>query len=206
MPGRFEGHWERLYQVKDAAELSWYESHSQRSLQAIQETGISSDAPILDVGGGASVLVDDLLELGYSDITVLDVAPAALAQSRERLGAATETVTWIEADVTTFRPTRRYALWHDRAVLHFLLTRQEQEQYVAVLRSTLASRGHVILATFGPDGPTRCSGLPVQRYSVEMISSLLGRGFELRNSVLVDHHTPAGVAQQFLHTRWQAVA
>ncbi|MEZ0332958.1 MAG: trans-aconitate 2-methyltransferase [Gemmatimonadales bacterium] len=142
-----------MYRIKEAAELSWYESHSRRSLQAIQETGISSDAPILDVGGGASVLVDDLLELGYSDITVLDVAPAALAQSRERLGAAAERVTWIEADVTTFRPTRRYALWHDRAVLHFLLTRQEQEQYVAVLRSTLASRGHVILATFGPAVP-----------------------------------------------------
>ena len=153
MPGGLERHWERLYRIKEAAELSWYESHSRRSLQAIQETGISSDAPILDVGGGASVLVDDLLELGYSDITVLDVAPAALAQSRERLGAAAERVTWIEADVTTFRPTRRYALWHDRAVLHFLLTRQEQEQYVAVLRSTLASRGHVILATFGPAVP-----------------------------------------------------
>ena len=102
MPGGLERHWERLYRIKEAAELSWYESHSRRSLQAIQETGISSDAPILDVGGGASVLVDDLLELGYTDVTVLDLAPAALAQSRERLGAAAEKVTWIEADVTTF--------------------------------------------------------------------------------------------------------
>jgi trans-aconitate methyltransferase len=205
MPGGSEKHWERLYRTKVAAERSWYESHSRRSLQAIQETGIASDASLLDVGGGASVLVDDLLKVGYSDITVLDIAPSALAQSRERLGAAAERVTWVEADVTTFRPTRRYALWHDRAVLHFLLAREEQEQYVAVLRSALARSGHVILATFGPDGPTRCSGLPVQRYSVEMISSLLGRGFELRNSVLADHRTPAGVAQQFQHTRWQAV-
>lgn len=205
MPTRAEGHWERLYRTKDAAELSWYESHSRRSLQAIQESDISFDAPILDVGGGASVLVDDLLRLGYTDVTVLDLAPAALAQSRERLGTAAERVTWITSDVTTFRPTRRYAVWHDRAVLHFLLSRQEQEQYAAVLRSALAPRAHVILATFGPDGPTRCSGLPVQRYSVETISTLLGPGFELRNSALVDHHTPAGLAQQFLHTRWQTV-
>lgn len=206
MPTRFEEHWNQLYRVKSAAELSWYESHSRRSLQSIQEIGVSSDAPILDVGGGASVLVDDLLSLGYADVTVLDLAPAALAQSRERLGAAAQRVTWIATDVTTFRPTRRYAVWHDRGVLHFLLSSSEQEQYVAVLRSALASGGHVIVATFGPDGPIRCSGLPVQCYSAEMISSLLGEGFELRGSVLEDHHTPAGVAQQFLYTRWQAVA
>ena len=201
-----EDHWDRLYRVKSAAELSWYESHPLRSLQSIQETGVPADAPILDVGGGASVLVDDLLVLGYMDVTVLDLAPAALAQSRDRLGAAAENVTWIAGDVTTFRPPRRYAVWHDRAVLHFLLDVRQQEQYVAVLRSALASRGHVILATFGPAGPTRCSGLPVQRYSVEMLSTLLGPGFELRGSMLEDHHTPSGVSQQFLHTRWQAAA
>jgi SAM-dependent methyltransferase len=201
-----EQHWDRLYRVKSAAELSWYESHPLRSLQSIQETGVPADAPILDVGGGASVLVDDLLELGYTDLTVLDLAPAALAQSRERVGPAAERVTWIAADVTTFHPPRRYAIWHDRAVLHFLLNPDEQGQYVAVLRSALASRGHVILATFGPAGPTRCSGLPVQRYSVEMLSALLGPVFELRGSVLEDHHTPSGATQQFLHTRWQALA
>ena len=119
----------------------------------------------------------------YTDLTVLDLAPAALAQSRERLGPAAERVRWIAADVTTFRAPRRYAVWHDRAVLHFLLGNREREQDVAVLRSALASRGHVILATFGPAGPTRCSGLPVQRYSTETLSAL-----------------------QFLHTRWQAVA
>ena len=194
-----------MYRIKDATELSWYESQSRHSLESIKDTGVSLDAPILDVGGGASVLVDDLQRLDYTDLTILDLAPAGLAQARERLGATAERVTWVATDVTTFRPTRRYDVWHDRAVLHFLLSRHEQEQYVAVLRSALAPRGHVILATFGPDGPTRCSGLPVQRYSVEMISTLLGQGFELRNSALVDHHTPGGVAQQFLHTRWHAV-
>jgi trans-aconitate methyltransferase len=201
-----EERWNELYRVKGAAELSWYETHARRSLRAIQETGVPTDAPILDVGGGASVLVDDLLTQGYTDVTVLDLAPSALDQSRRRLGSAADRVTWIAADVTAFRPTRRYAVWHDRAALHFLVRPREQKQYVSVLRSALASRGHVILATFGPDGPTRCSGLPVQRYSAEMLSELLGPGFDLRGSVLEDHHTPAGVAQRFLHTRWQAVA
>jgi trans-aconitate methyltransferase len=206
MAGGGEGHWNRLYGIKSAAELSWYESHSRRSLQSIQETGVPAHAPILDVGGGASVLVDDLLRMGHTDVTVLDLAPAALAQSRERLGAAAERVTWIAADVTSFRPSRRYAVWHDRAVLHFLLSAHERERYVAVLRSALASRGQVILAAFGPEGPTRCSGLPVRRYSAEMLSALLGPGFLLRDSVFEDHRTPAGVTQQFLHTRWQAIA
>lgn len=200
-----EGHWDRLYRVQDAATLSWYESQPWQSLQSIQQTGVPSDAPILDVGGGASVLVDALLRGGYTDVTVLDVAPTALARARERLGAAAERASWIAKDVTTFRPTRRYAVWHDRAVLHFLLGREEQDRYVAALRSALASEGHVILATFGPDGPTRCSGLPVRRYSAEMVSTLLGPGFELRDRVLADHRTPAGKVQQFLHTRWQAV-
>lgn len=199
-------HWNRLYRVKSADELSWYESHPLRSLQSIQETGAASNAPILDVGGGASVLVDYLLVLGYTDLTVLDLAPEALSQSGERLGAAAERVAWIAEDVTTFRPPRRYAIWHDRAVLHFLLDLEEQQQYLEALRHSLAPGGHVILATFGPDGPTRCSGLTVQRYSVEMLSALLGPGFELRGSVIEDHRTPSGATQQFLHTRWQAVA
>jgi SAM-dependent methyltransferase len=198
-------HWNRLYRVKSAAELSWYEAHPLRSLQSIRETGVPLDAPIPDVGGGASVLVDDLLGLGYTDLTILDLAPAALAQSRQRVGPAAERVTLVAADVTTFHPSRRYAIWHDRAVLHFLLDFHEQERYVAVLRQALAPRGHVILATFGPAGPSRCSGLPVQRYSVEMRSALLGPGFEQRGSILEDHHTPSGATQQFLHTRWQAV-
>ena len=201
-----EKHWDRLYRVKRAADLSWYESDPQRSVQSVRETGVPADAPILDVGGGASLLVDDLLVLGYTDVTVLDLAPAALAQSRDRLGPAAESVTWIAGDVTAFRPTRRYAVWHDRALLHFLLDVPQREQYVAVLRSALAPRGHVILAAFGPGGPTRCSGLLVQRYSVELLSALFGPGFELRGDALEDHHTPSGATQQFLHTRWQAVA
>jgi SAM-dependent methyltransferase len=199
-------HWERLYQGKNAAELSWFESTPRRSLQSIRDTGVSLNAPILDVGGGASLLVDELLQLGYTNVTVLDLAPAALAQSKDRLGPAAERVTWIATDVTTFRPLRRYAVWHDRAVLHFLAGKLEQESYVEALRNALAPGGHVILATFGPGGPTRCSGLPVQRHSVETLSALLGPEFELRSSTFEDHLTPTRVAQRFLHTRWQARA
>ena len=199
-------HWERLYQGKNAAELSWFESTPRRSLQSIRDTGVSLNAPILDVGGGASLLVDELLQLGYTNVTVLDLAPAALAQSKDRLGPAAERVTWIATDVTTFRPLRRYAVWHDRAVLHFLASKLEQESYVEALRNALAPGGHVILATFGPGGPTRCSGLPVQRHSVETLSALLGPEFELRSSTFEDHLTPTRVAQRFLHTRWQARA
>jgi SAM-dependent methyltransferase len=199
-------HWERLYRIKPACELSWFESLPQRSLQSIRATEVSLDAPILDVGGGASSLVDELLSLGYTDLTVLDLSPAALAQSRDRLGAAAKRATWVAGDVTTFRPSRRYAVWHDRAALHFLLGKEEQRRYVEVLRNALTPGGHVILATFGPGGPTRCSGLPVQRHSADTLSTLLGPEFELRTSTIEDHRTPAGVTQQFLHSRWQAVA
>jgi SAM-dependent methyltransferase len=197
-------HWRRIYGSKGAAELSWYQREPRRSLQWIRSTGAPSDAPILDVGGGASSLADELLTLGYSDLTVMDLAPEALDQSRARLGPAANRVTWIAGDVTSFQPARRYAVWHDRAVLHFLRKHREQQRYAEVLRCALMPQGHVILAVFGPAGPTRCSGLPVERYTVERVSAMLGPGFALRDSLIEDHYTPAGVPQQFLYTRWQA--
>jgi SAM-dependent methyltransferase len=197
-------HWEGLYRAKTAAELSWFEPLPRRSLHAIQETGVPLDAPILDVGGGASLLVDNLLLVGYTDLTVLDLAPAALALAKNRLGSAAEGVSWIAGDVTAFRPRRRYAVWHDRAVLHFLLEKSDQERYLEALGAALAPGGHLVLATFGPAGPERCSGLPVQRHSVESLSALLGREFRLQSSTIEDHRTPGGLVQQFLHTRWRA--
>jgi SAM-dependent methyltransferase len=198
-------HWSRLYRARQPAELSWYEPHPRRSVELIRETRVAADAPILDVGGGASLLVDELLKLGYSDVTVLDLAPEALAHARSRLGRDAERVRWIAADVTRFRSARRYAVWHDRAVLHFLVDAEDQQQYVKVLRDTLTPSGHLVLAIFGPAGPTRCSGLPVHRYSVETLSTLLGPGYQPRNSAVEEHRTPSGVVQQFLYTRWQAV-
>jgi len=195
-------HWQRMYETRSATDVSWYQPVPERSLELIQATGVPREAPILDVGGGASRLVDHLLAAGYTDVSVLDLAPAALGQARARLGPLAERVTWIVADITTFAAGRRYTLWHDRAVLHFLLRTEEQGRYLTALRRGLTQRGHVVLATFGPRGPERCSGLPVRRYSVEALKALLGPGFQLRRGEVEQHRTPAGGTQEFLYTWW----
>jgi SAM-dependent methyltransferase len=195
-----------MYEARRATDVSWYQPVPERSLGLIQATGVPREGPIIDVGGGASRLVDHLLAAGYTDVSVLDLAPAALAQARARLGPLAERVTWVAADTTTFAAGRRYTLWHDRAVLHFLLRTEEQGRYVATLRRALAERAHVALATFGPGGPERRSGLPVQRYSAEALKALLGPGFQLRRGEVEQHRTPAGGTQEFLYTWWQAGA
>ena len=197
-------YWDEIYRRDDADTMSWFEEDPRHSLELIRATGLAREAPILDVGGGASHLVDHLLAAGYTDLSVLDIAPAALEQARARLGKHADCVEWIVADVTRFEPTRRYALWHDRAAFHFLVTPEDEQRYVQTLRAGLAPRGHVILATFGPDGPTRCSGLPVHRYSAVDLSGALGPAFELKRSELAEHRTPAGGSQQFLFSWWQA--
>lgn len=199
-------HWQTLYGKRHFSEVSWYQSLPEPSLELIRETGVPKTAPILDVGGGASTLVDHLLAEGFSDLTVLDLAPLALAAARARLGAAAERVKWIAADITEFRPSRRYALWHDRAVLHFLRDPVQRQRYLDVLQAALAPAGHVIIATFGPEGPTRCSGLEVQRYSAEQLGALLGSGYHLVRGALEDHVTPGGRRQQFLYGWWRAGA
>lgn len=204
MSSKSVGHWQRIYQTTSPTELSWYEPVPQTSLDLIRATGLPVSAPIIDIGGGDSQLVDHLLGSGYSDITVLDIAPAALERAQARLGAAAARVGWIAADVTMFRPQRRYDLWHDRGVFHFLVRPTDRKQYLSVLRTALAPMGHLILATFGPQGPTRCSGLPVQRYSEDDLSILLGSDFHLRRHGLEDHLTPKGRHQQFLWSWWQA--
>ena len=198
-------HWEALYRKQEPRTFSWLEDVPGHSLELIHATGVPRDAPILDVGGGASRLVDHLLDEGYHDLSVLDVVPDALKQSRSRLGKRADRVDWIVADITRFEPRRRYALWHDRAVFHFLVKPEDARQYVRVLVAALAQGGHVILATFGPEGPARCSGLPVHRYSATDLTAALGPGFQLRHSELVDHRTPADRSQQFLFGWWQAV-
>jgi len=197
-------HWQRIYETRSPTEVSWYEPVPERSLELIRATGIPLEAPILDVGGGASLLVDHLLRSGYTDLSVLDLSPAALEQARTRLGPVAGRVTWIVADITGFVPERRYVLWHDRAMLHFLLRPEEQRRYLAALRKGLAPHGHVVLATFGPEGPERCSGLPVQRYSVAALEALLGPGFQRQSTRIEQHRAPGGETQEFLYTWWQA--
>ena len=196
-------HWENVYETKDPAEVSWYQGVPTRSMSLIRSTGIPAEAPVIDVGGGASTLVDILMNSQYSDISVLDISAPALAEVRERLGDAAGSVTWIEADVTSFEPSRRYYLWHDRAVFHFLTDEPSVRRYLDVLRTALIPGGHFVLATFGPEGPDRCSGLAVQRYSIERLTNLLQEDFELRAYELEDHSTPTGTVQQFLYSWWQ---
>ena len=193
-------HWERIYRTKDSTQVSWYQPEPRLSLDLIRRVAPDLDAPILDVGGGASTLVDGLLDAGYRDITVLDLAPAALAVARERLGARADVVTWIAADALTAPlPWSSYAVWHDRAVFHFLSDPQDRVRYVDQTRYAVQPGGHVIVASFGPDGPTRCSGLDVVRYSPDAMHGEFGAGFRLLNSVREDHHTPAGTTQAFVY-------
>lgn len=199
-----KSHWEHVYTTKDSVNVSWYQPVPAKSLELIHSTDVSLQAPILDVGGGASTLVDNLLDAGYQDISVLDIASSAFTQAHARLGASATQVKWIEADVTEFEPSRSYTVWHDRAVFHFLTDAADRERYLSTLRKSLQPRGHFLLATFGEEGPTRCSGLEVQRYSVEMLKTLLEPDFRMRAHENEEHQTPMGAAQEFLYSWWQA--
>jgi SAM-dependent methyltransferase len=194
-------HWEDVYLRKQPTEVSWYRTHLDVSIRFIDGAGLARDAAIIDVGGGASTLVDDLLARGYTDVTVLDVAPQALDAARARLGpAAAANVRWLAADVTQadLSPSR-YALWHDRAVFHFLRDEAERRRYRDLLRRALQPGGHVVMGTFGPEGPERCSGLEVARYDAGRLHAELGPDFELVGDATEVHQTPWGAPQQFVY-------
>lgn len=190
-------HWEAIYREKGPTEVSWHQDHPAMSLALISDTGLAHDAPLIDVGGGASRLVDHLLDAGYRDITVLDIASEALSHARARLGARARTVHWVEADVTAFTPPHPYELWHDRAVFHFLTDADDRRRYIEALRRGLTTDGHLIIATFGLDGPEKCSGLPVERYDARRLSAELGDRFRLEDVRDELHATPAGKTQAF---------
>lgn len=192
-------HWERVYAGKAETEVSWYQPHSERSLQSIRQASPDHSASVIDVGGGASRLVDDLLDDGFADIAVLDLSEAALAQSKARLGERAAKVAWIVADVTQWRPARTWAIWHDRAVFHFLTEPASQDAYVAALKAATTPGATVVLATFALDGPEKCSGLPVQRYSPVGLAARLGPGFALTAEAAETHLTPWGAQQKFSH-------
>ena len=197
-------HWEQVYQTKKHNEVSWYQDNPTKSYELIVATGVGRKAPIIDVGGGTSHLIEVLLESGFSDLTVLDISGSALQRLRERLGPRASLVTLIEADVTEFQPQRRFAVWHDRAVFHFLIKPEERQRYIATLRRSLEPQGQLIIASFGPEGPLRCSGLEVMRYTPEALSAELGSSFHLVESAEEFHTTPTGAKQQFVYCRFQA--
>ncbi len=196
-------HWERVYSNKEPTEFSWHQIRPEVSLRLIAQTGVQPDDPILDAGGGASTLVDSLQEQGFRDITVLDISAMALERAKVRMGDKAETVHWVTADVTAFSPTRRYALWHDRAVFHFLVEPRDRQCYIDAVLATLRPRGLMLLSTFGPDGPLRCSGLEICRYGIEQLQEIFDKHFELKHHELYDHVTPVGASQQFIYSWWQ---
>lgn len=189
-------HWDGTYRDRGATGVSWYQSDPAVSLELIAALGLERDAPIVDVGGGASVLTDRLLASGFSDLTVLDVSQVALDNSRGRLPAEAP-VERLCQDVLGWNPSRRFGLWHDRAVFHFLTDDDDRDRYRVVLREALLPGGAVIIATFAPDGPTHCSGLPVCRYGPADLAAVLGDGFEVEATLREEHTTPTGAVQPF---------
>ena len=192
-------YWRRVYSSKAAETVSWYQSSPRLSLELIRQAELVPDARTLDVGAGTSFLVDELLDDGFRKVSVLDVAPEPLDIVRERLGKRAEDVDWIVADITTFRPDDQWDLWHDRAVFHFLIDEQARAGYRRALAEGLAPGGHAVVATFGPDGPQTCSGLPVQCYDASGLQAALGSDLILKSSLLDEHQTPGGGVQQFLY-------
>ena len=195
-----KSHWEEVYRTKQPDEVSWYRPHLEISLQLIEEAAPNLDAQVIDVGGGESTLVDDLLAHGYHKLSILDVSSTALNVAKERLGDKAETVNWLCGDVTRFAFMRhRYDVWHDRAVFHFLTESKERAAYVRQVAHAVKPGGHVIVATFGPEGPTKCSGLDVVRYDPSALHDEFGPSFQLVKHLTELHQTPAGSIQQFTY-------
>jgi SAM-dependent methyltransferase len=190
-------HWEKIYREKKSTELSWFQEDPARSLEWIQLATPSKEAEIVDIGGGASRLVDRLLDLGYRKLSVLDISGAALAVTRERLGTRASRVRFIEADVTNCRADLSCDLWHDRAVFHFLTEAEDRKRYVEFLKRSLRPGGHVILAAFATDGPEKCSGLVVRRYDATLVLGELGNEFRMLQEEAELHRTPADKEQRF---------
>jgi SAM-dependent methyltransferase len=198
-------HWDNVYRTKREDEVSWFQASPALSLDLIHAAGVERSAPIIDVGGGASRLVDALIEEGFADLTVLDVTEAAAEKTKARLGVRATRVTWIVADVTTWEPTRTYDVWHDRAAFHFLTAPEDSAAYAQRVLRAVRPGGHVIIGTFALDGPERCSGLPVVRHDAESIGTVLGPSFKLIETRRHDHQTPMGGSQKFQFSRFQRV-
>lgn len=195
-----KNHWEKIYSAKAPDEVSWYRPHLETSFALIERAAGNKSAAIIDVGGGESTLVDDLLTRGYRNITILDISEMALDATKKRLGEPAKLVHWIAGDVTQFALTdTAYDIWHDRAVFHFLTSAEQRAAYVRTVTRAVKRGGHVIIATFGPEGPTKCSGLDVVRYDAESLLDLFGATFRLIESSTELHQTPFGATQQFLY-------
>jgi 2-polyprenyl-3-methyl-5-hydroxy-6-metoxy-1,4-benzoquinol methylase len=197
-------HWLAVFQSKSEREVSWYQPRLERSLRLIRDCGVGAGGRVIDVGGGASTLVDDLLDAGPAEITVLDIAESAIGAARARLGSRASCVNWIVGDILTADlPPAHYDLWHDRAVFHFLTSKDERAAYVRKVEASLTAQGHVVIAAFDLSGPTRCSGLDVVRHSEASLRREFGSGFQLVVTESELHRTPSGAQQSFIYCRFR---
>lgn len=200
-----KAHWEEVYRNKAPTEVSWYQRQPAISVELVDACGIGEDDPVIDVGGGASRLVDQLLLRGYRRLAVLDISGAAIAHAKERLGANAAAIEWYESDITGFVPPHSFAVWHDRAVFHFLTRPEDRHRYVEVLKKALKPAGHLIIATFAIGGPEKCSGLDIVQYDAPSMCAELGDGFELLDVRDELHITPANKEQKFSYFRFRKV-
>ncbi|HRJ98281.1 MAG TPA: class I SAM-dependent methyltransferase [Ignavibacteria bacterium] len=191
-------HWENIYQTKDLKDVSWFQPIPETSLDFFKQFNVPTNAKVIDIGGGDSLLVDHLLDLGYHDISVLDISAAAIDKAKQRLGDKAKNVKWIVADAATFKPTEKYDFWHDRAAFHFLTDEQEISNYLQTAQESINPSGVLIIGTFSEHGPKKCSGIEIKQYSETTMTDLLKKFFEKIKCITVDHKTPFGTIQNFV--------
>lgn len=191
-------HWDTIYQTKELKDVSWYQPTPKTSLDFLTQFNVPKTAKIIDVGGGDSLLVDTLLDLGYTDITVLDISATSLERVKNRLGERALRVKWIVADAATFKPTEQYDFWHDRAAFHFLTQEQEIENYIDIIQQRIKPKGILVIGTFSEQGPKKCSGIEIKQYSETTMTERLQKFFEKVKCITVDHTTPFNTIQNFI--------
>jgi ubiquinone/menaquinone biosynthesis C-methylase UbiE len=191
-------HWETIYQTKQFEDVSWFQPTPETSLSFFKQLNIPTSAKIIDIGGGDSFLVDNLLDLNYQDLTVLDISATALDKAKQRLGKQADKVKWIVADVATFRPTEKYDFWHDRAAFHFLTQELEIENYLNTVQKSIQPKGVFVIGTFSEQGPEKCSGIEIKQYSETTMTDRLAKFFEKIKCIKVDHKTPSDAIQNFI--------
>lgn len=203
MNKNLEDHWQDVYNKKNENEVSWYQKYPKSSLDFIKSLNLKLDSHIIDIGAGESRLVDNLLELGFTNISVLDISLKSIEKTKKRLGLKSKLVNWIVSDINDFKPECKYDLWHDRAAFHFLKDSSEIDNYLKLLKNSLNVEANLIIATFSENGPLKCSGLEVSRYSESSITDLLSNDFELISSEISSHNTPFNTTQEFLFSKFK---
>jgi 2-polyprenyl-3-methyl-5-hydroxy-6-metoxy-1,4-benzoquinol methylase len=191
-------HWENIYNTKELNELSWFQPTPETSLDFFKQFNVPATAKIIDIGGGDSYLVDYLLDIGYQNITVLDISETSIERAKQRLGERAAKVKWIVADAVTFKPTEKYDFWHDRAAFHFLTDEQEISDYLETAQQSINPKGVLVIGTFSEEGPKKCSGIEIKQYSETTMTNLLKKHFEKIKCITVDHKTPFDTFQNFI--------